>query len=127
MLLEDGDIALCTEVQERPGPGLKWLAECDDLPSALRRLSTDRPVDALVAARVAQALQAGRVYLLSRLDAERVESLGLAPVTAPSEIARLASRAKSCIVLGSAQFAAPATMERAPERRKNPLAKRKDA
>jgi len=40
---------------------------------------------------------------LSRVDANVVETLGIAPVAGVQEIARLAARQSSCILLGNAQ------------------------
>jgi hypothetical protein len=45
------------------------------------------------------------VYLLSQLDADTVEEMGMAPVADVDELARLASRHESCIVLDDAQHA----------------------
>jgi hypothetical protein len=53
----------------------------------------------------ARALQRGPVYFLSRLDDETVEDLGFAPVESVDELARLAGRHESCIVIDDSQHA----------------------
>ena len=49
------------------------------------------------------AMDKARVYLLSRLEESTVEDLGRVPVADSSDIARLATRHESCIVLANAQ------------------------
>lgn len=102
-----GAIALCTELADRPGPALQWLGRAKDLPTAMRHIRKQRTSDAGAANELARALERVQVYLLSRLDESVVEELGVAPVTAAEEIARLASRHRSCILLANAQFASP--------------------
>ena len=102
---DDGAIAVCTDLAAELGPGMRQLAGTDDLDRALRRIMRDSPADALPAAQLAHALEHGRVYLLSRLDESVVEELGVAPVTSGEQIARLASRHPSCILLANAQRA----------------------
>lgn len=104
---DDGAIALCTELAERPGPALQWLGRAKDLPAALRHIRKHRTFDAVAAHELAQALERVQVYLLSQLDESVVEELGIAPVAAAAEIGRLASRHRSCILLANAQFASP--------------------
>jgi len=104
---DDGAIALCTELADRPGPALQWLRRSKDLPTALRHIRKQRTPDASAAHELAHALERVQVYLLSRLDQAEVEELGVAPVAAAIEIARLASRHRSCILLANAQFASP--------------------
>jgi nickel-dependent lactate racemase len=104
---DDGAIALCTELADGPGPALRWLGRSKDLPSAIRHIRKQRTSDAGAANELARALERVQVYLLSRLDESVVEELGVAPVTAAAEIARLASRHRSCILLANAQFASP--------------------
>ena len=104
---DDGAIALCTELADGPGPALQWLRRAKDLPTALRHIRKQRTADVSAANELARALERVQVYLLSRLDESVVEELGVAPVTAAAEIARLASRHRSCILLANAQFASP--------------------
>jgi nickel-dependent lactate racemase len=102
----EGAVALCTELATAPGPALMELADADDLDAALERIRDAHSPDAEAAWQLAHALKQGPVYLLSRLDDEVVESLGLAPVEQAAQIGRLARRFDSCIVLAGAQHAA---------------------
>jgi len=101
----DGSIALCTDLTENLGPALQQLAAADDRQAALRRIIKERPGDALPATQLLHALERGRVYLLSRLQENVVEELGIAPVSNPEQLARLTSHHDSCIVLSNAQYA----------------------
>ncbi len=105
-LLEDGGaVAICCEFKSRPGKSLNRLMGCTDLAAAEQKLLHERASDSWPAWHLAQALQRGPVYLLSRMDPETVEELGVAPIADLDELARLASRHESCIVLDDAQFA----------------------
>ncbi len=87
------------------GRAWKRLAERDDLdasPALLKGLEAEP--DYLAARRLILALARADVYLLSRLDAELVESLGLIPLSSPAEAARLAGRSASCSVLDAGEL-----------------------
>lgn len=101
----DGTIAICSELETSPGPAMQQLAAADSSEDALRAIVHERWSDSLVASQVIHSLENGRVYLLSRLEPEVVESLGLAPVEDASDLTRLARRHDSCILLESAQYA----------------------
>ncbi len=100
-----GTIAVCSELLAPPGPALQQLAAADSPEEALCAIGHERSSDALVAGELIHALENGRVYLLSRLDDEVVEPLGIAPVDNVAELARLAARHESCILLANAQYA----------------------
>jgi len=68
-----------------------------------RKARHDHAPDSWSAWQLARALQRGPVYLLSRLDDETVEDMGLAPVSEVEDLVRLASRHESCIVLDESQ------------------------
>ena len=102
---DDGAIALCTELAEDLGPGMQRLCNADDIERVLREISKERPADSLVAAELANALQRGPLYLMSRLDENVVEELGIANVTDKEELARLVARHDSCILIANAQHA----------------------
>lgn len=111
VVLEGGAIALCTELAAHPGPAVQGLSGGDDLSSALRRIDKERAVDSLPARALAQALEFSRVYLLSRLDCELVEDLGIAGIADPIEISRLAERHPSCLLLHDAQYRTATPLE----------------
>lgn len=105
LVVDEGAIVLCTELAALPGAGMQTLGGNDDRAASLARIGKQRPEDTVPAWELAQAQQRSRVYLLSQLDEVTVEELGIAPVSAAAEVARLASRHRSCIVLGNAQYA----------------------
>lgn len=102
---DDGTIALCTELSAPPGPAVQGLAQADDLRAALRQIRKHKLADTLPATELAVALARAKVYLLSHLPADQVEELGVAAVSDPADIVRLAGRHASCVLLGDAQYA----------------------
>lgn len=103
VVADAGVIAVCSALDARPGAALKDLRRTADPDLALRRIRRERSGDMPAAEQLARALGTGRVYLLSRLAPEFVEDLGIAPVSEPIEIERLAARSESCILLANAQ------------------------
>lgn len=111
-VVEDGGaIALCCELEARPGPAVQRLADAPARTEAMQWIRRQRPEDALSATLLAQALDRGTVYLLSRLDPSLVEELEIAPITRADELGRLARRHASCILLANAPHAM-ATLEK---------------
>jgi len=102
---EDGAIVLLTDLDSPLGPALQHLAGAESPEDALREITHHRPADALVASQVIHTLENHRVYLVSQLEPDVVESLGMAPVGDVGEVRRLAARAESCVVLANAQHA----------------------
>jgi nickel-dependent lactate racemase len=102
---DDGVIALCTELGERFGPALQRIAGADDLHEAMQEIIKVRPADALPATQLVHALERVKVYLLSRLDENLVEELGVAPVADEHQLKRLVEHHESCIVLSNAHYA----------------------
>jgi nickel-dependent lactate racemase len=105
LVAEDGAVAICTNLDAPPLASLNHLVDCSDLDAALRKISHEHFADSVPAWHLARALLRGPVYLLSQLDAETVEELGMAPVTDVDELIRLAGHHESCIVLEDAQHA----------------------
>ena len=111
---ENGTIAVCCDLRSKPGPSLKKIARADSLDAARRAVQRDHTYDALPAVQLIRALQHARVYLLSRLDEDVVESLGLAYVACPEEVTRLAAHHDSCILLQNAHRAVARVAEEVP-------------
>jgi nickel-dependent lactate racemase len=107
VVAEGGAIALCTQLAAEPGPAVASLSQIDDLEMARKRIRRDAASDALAATELLQAMQQAKIYLLSQLDESLIEDLGIAPMTEPEDVARLAQRRESCIVLANAQFVVP--------------------
>ena len=98
-----GVLAVWSELEQPIGEELALLADADD-PSRLgEELAQHSGEEALAAWRVMQALDRGPVFLHSRLPAEGVESLGLAPVETADQMLRMINRFGDCIVLEEAQ------------------------
>jgi hypothetical protein len=104
---ENGAIALCTEIRRSPGPALRQLSAFDDWETRRRVLERRPSFDAPAASLLADLLERNRIYLLSDLDGETVEDLGLVHVESEEEIARLTRMHHGCILLGDAQYASP--------------------
>ena len=101
---DDGAVVICSRLAEPIGPALQHLVGAEDLNGALREITRGRPADALAASELVRALQRGKVYLVSHLDDELVEELGVVPVDERG-VARVAGHYESCIVLAGAQYA----------------------
>lgn len=76
-----------------------------DYESLLHELRRERSIDAIPAALLAESLERYQVFLLSDLDEESVEDLGVAHVGSGEQLERLSRQFNSCIVLGNAQHA----------------------
>lgn len=101
---DDGDVVVCSELAEPLGPGLQLIVGADEPGSAMRQIARGKLSDALEAAQLVRSLERGKVYLVSRLDDEEVEALGVFPLAA-RDVSRVAGRYPSCIVLSNAQYA----------------------
>ncbi len=102
---EGGAVAICSQLRDKPGPALRRVARAGSWEDAVRAVRRQHTADAVPAAQLLKALQRVRVYLLSELDEDVVEDLGLAYVAKPEEIANLSTHYNSCVVLGNAQYA----------------------
>ena len=105
-ILEDGGaVAVCCDLAAATGPAIQRMAGARSRESAMRRIVRDHPVDAVPAARLAEALDRGRVYLLSRLDPALVEQLDMTPIEGQNELNRLVHHHASCTILSNAPHA----------------------
>jgi len=104
---DGGAVAVCTDLETAPGPALAHLTRAETVEAAIHQINRDRTADAAPASQLVQALDRVRVYLLSRLEEDAVEELGVAYVSNGEEIARLSRRHESCIVLANAQHLIP--------------------
>jgi nickel-dependent lactate racemase len=102
---EGGAIAVCSDLKEAAGPAVRWLASTESPETALREIVRERPVDALAAAQLVEAVGRCRVYLLSGLAPGAVEDLSVTPVDGPEQLQRLAAQQPGCILLANAQYA----------------------
>ena len=95
LVADDGAVAICTNLDEPPGPSLGRLIGSSDLDAARRKIAHEHSDDSWPAWQLARALERGPVYFLSQLDADTVEEMGMAPVADVDELVRLASRNES--------------------------------
>jgi nickel-dependent lactate racemase len=111
---DGGEIVLCTSLRCAPGPALRHLSREDEEEHArtLRKIRRERSPDAAAAALLLEIRQRARVYLLSGLDGDTVDELGLGHVSEAGEINRLMRRHDSCLLLGDAQRAVVELVER---------------
>lgn len=105
LVTEHGAIVICSEIRRRPGKAMRHLFESSDLDEADRRIMKERSGDAIAAKQIVNALRSNRVYLLSKLDNEIVEDLGIAPISDETEIENLCRREESCILVSNARYA----------------------
>ena len=106
-----GAIALCCELDGKPGPAVAQLSATAVRGDAMSQIARDPLADALPAAQLVQALDRANVYLISRLDESLVEDLDIAPLAKTEELVRLTRRHESCILLANAPHAIVRTKE----------------
>lgn len=98
-----GKVVLLSRFAGEPGPALQRLRGTDDprsFPAALRGAEGD--VDYPAARLLASSLASADVYLLSALDDDLVEDLGMVPLSRAAEALRLAAASDSCLVVSQA-------------------------
>ena len=97
-----GKVVLLTSLSAQPTEGFRYLQQCGSPREALKPLRLESPPDLIPASRLASATDWAKVYLVSALDSDVVESLCMTPLTA-NEATRLLDRGGSCVLLESAQ------------------------
>lgn len=102
---DGGAIVICSSLKSRPGAALQRLTSMRDYDALLHELKRDRSADAVPAALLAETLERVKVFLMSELDEELVESMGIGHVGDNGQLERLVQQFKSCILLGNAQHA----------------------
>jgi hypothetical protein len=105
IVTEEGAIVVCSELAEPPGKAVQLLAEDADPEAVLKALRASDAEDAVAAFELARARRKAHVFLLSQLDPDVVEGLGLAPAAEPADVERLAARRESVALVGGGQFA----------------------
>lgn len=99
-------LVLCTEIDEPLDDRLAGALVDEDPDRGLRMLDEiDSPL-CPIARQLLTAREQGPVYLMSGLEAEWVEDIGLAPVANERELSRLASRRPGGLAIEGAQHAA---------------------
>lgn len=108
---DDGVIVLCTDLRSPPGPALQLLTLLNDAPETLREIRRAHTPDAVSASLLAEARERTQVYLLSGLDGEAVEDLGLGYISSEEEIGHLCQQFDSCLLVADAHRAGVAVEE----------------
>jgi len=108
LVSDDGAIAICSELDEPPGPALAHFADSRDADEAMHDLGQHPSAEAQCAAELLFASERNKIYLISRLNDEQIEELGILPIHA-DQLSRLAGRYDSCILLANAQHAIATT------------------
>lgn len=99
-----GSVVVCTELAKRPGRGLHKLQNIHSSPDAIaKKLAHDAADDALAAAVILDATKYCHVYLVSELNSEAVESLGMGAIKDVVQLEHLLNQHQSCTLLGTAQ------------------------
>jgi nickel-dependent lactate racemase len=111
---DDGAIVLCTELDAALGPALQQLTSWADDESVLHELMRSNSPDALTATLLLQLRERANVFLLSQLDGDLVENLGLGHVEVAEDVDRLCRQFESCILLSNANRAFVAIPNLAP-------------
>src|SRR5262249_35445749 len=107
LVSERGQIVVLSSIHASPGPTLESVHELPEPGKRLEYLRRRPAADAISTWQILRATQRARIYLLSRLNDELVEDLGMTPTPSPQEVQRLVSQARSCLVLNDAQLAYP--------------------
>lgn len=102
---DDAAIVVCTQLAMSPGAALRRVADAQDGDDPLDDLQDSAEVDLEAAAELTDALERTRVYLMSQLEDDVVEELGMTPLAGTESIERLAQWADSCILISNAQHA----------------------
>lgn len=97
-----GRIVLLSDLEQPLGPGLEILRSHESPRTAQGAIKKAAPFDLIPAMQVAGAIDWARVFFLSQLPEDTVDELGMAPLAAPHEAARLLQGDDSCVLLGSA-------------------------
>lgn len=105
LVQREGRIIVLSELTALPDAGVRMLAEARSPREILKRVRELAPPDMLAATQLVQALEWANVSLLSRLDADLVESLFMLPLASSGEVQRLLATLGSGLVIPGAQRA----------------------
>lgn len=108
---DDGAIVICCDMTNVPAPSRQRAVGSPDIERDYGRFTSELPDDDPLSSLVDEVNGHVRVYLLSGLDEDIVEDLGMACIQSTDEIARLAQQHDSCIVVESAQHATVALQD----------------
>lgn len=105
VVVEDGgSIAVVADLKAPETTGLQMLLRCSEPDELLKPLSKDPPVDAVETIQLIRTLQRTKVYLLSQLDDDTVDELGMIPLANEAELQRLIDGNSNRIAIRSAHL-----------------------
>ena len=84
---------------------MKRLANSVTTDELMRQVESDDGPDAVLATLIARQLERVRIYLLSDLDGDFVEELGMGQISDDADITRLVAQSGSCLLLPNAHLA----------------------
>lgn len=105
LVKQHGRIVILSELDSDPTAGLSIVRRCDNPRDAQQWLREEMPPDLVCATQLADAVGWADVYLLSKLNNDRVEDLFMIPLETEQEVRRLLEREGSCAFIASAQSA----------------------
>lgn len=105
---DEAVIVLCTDIAAAPGRALHCLRELAVDPDAtLREIRSQDSDDMQAAILLGQLLETHQVFLLSSLDPDLVEDLGMGVLSDPQDLSRLC-RGRTVAIIEDAQLVQPA-------------------
>lgn len=89
LVTRDGWIIILSDLADEPDTGIKMVIASEDPDDAIKPLRLETPLDVIPATQLVNAVNWGRVFLLSGLNPDRVEDLFCAPLQTADEVERL--------------------------------------
>jgi nickel-dependent lactate racemase len=89
LVTRDGWIVVLSDLAEDADIGIRMVAAAEGPDDAIKPLRLETPNDLIPATQLVNAVNWGRVFLLSRLNPDRVEDLFCAPMQSIGEVERL--------------------------------------
>lgn len=99
---ESGAVAVISDVSAPMGSALSILRQEDDPWRAANQLRQSELPDAVSGLLLASAIGHGRIYFLSKVDDEIVESMGMVPLRSLHEVENLAAKASRILLIENA-------------------------
>jgi nickel-dependent lactate racemase len=99
---DSGGVAVISDVSAPIGSAFSILRQEDDPWRAANQLRQSELPDAVDALQLASAIGHGRIYFLSKLDDEIVESMGMVPLRSLHEVENLAAKASRLVLIENA-------------------------
>lgn len=103
LVTRGGKIVVLSEIEAELDDGFKLLQETEQPRNALQPLRKMAPPDLMPATQLASAADWAKVYFLSRLSEDTVESLSMTALGSDKEVGRLLSGSERCVLIGGAQ------------------------